>query len=122
MRMYRLTDAQTTAVQKARDAADGVAAKFAEDVDRNSRFPAEAVQALGESGLLGLTTPVDYGGMGENIRTAVAVLDEIAQRDASVGMIYLMHLCGIACYAASSRAAEMPLREAAAGRHLSTLA
>jgi alkylation response protein AidB-like acyl-CoA dehydrogenase len=56
------------------------------------------------------------------LRTAVAALDEIAQRDASTGMVYLMHLCGIACYAAAPQVAEQPLRDAAAGKHLSTLA
>ena len=28
-----------------------------------------------------------------------AVLDEVAQRCASTAMVYLMHLCGVACYA-----------------------
>jgi alkylation response protein AidB-like acyl-CoA dehydrogenase len=50
------------------------------------------------------------------------MLDEIAQRDASVGMITLMHLCGVACYVASPQTAEPQLRAAAAGHHLSTLA
>jgi alkylation response protein AidB-like acyl-CoA dehydrogenase len=37
-------------------------------------------------------------------------------------MVYLMHLCGIACYAASPGKSEPYLRAAARGRHPSTLA
>jgi alkylation response protein AidB-like acyl-CoA dehydrogenase len=37
-------------------------------------------------------------------------------------MVYLMHLCGIACYAAVPGKTETQLRAAARGKHLSTLA
>jgi alkylation response protein AidB-like acyl-CoA dehydrogenase len=60
--------------------------------------------------------------MGQGLRVASAVLDEIAQRCASTAMIYLMHLCGIACYSAAPEKTEAQLRAAAAGKHLSTLA
>jgi alkylation response protein AidB-like acyl-CoA dehydrogenase len=52
----------------------------------------------------------------------VAVLDTVAQRCPSTSMVYLMHLCGVACYATAPDKTETLLREAAAGRHLSTLA
>src|SRR5439155_4451440 len=45
-----------------------------------------------------------------------------AQRCPSTAMVYLMHLCGIACYAAVPDKTSALLREAAAARHLSTLA
>jgi alkylation response protein AidB-like acyl-CoA dehydrogenase len=120
--MERLSEEQATLLDKARQVSDEVIARHAAEVDRESRFPKEGIQALGEAGLLGLTVPTEYGGLGQGLRLAVMVLDEIAQRDASVGMIYLMHLCGIACYIASPRTAADHLREAALGRHLSTLA
>ena len=120
--MYRLTEEQTALVGKARQVADDVIASHAADVDRNSRFPTEAMEALGNAGLLGLTVPAEFGGLEQGLRTAVAVLDEIAQRDASVGMITLMHLCGVACYAASPQTAAQPMRDAAVGNHLATLA
>jgi alkylation response protein AidB-like acyl-CoA dehydrogenase len=53
---------------------------------------------------------------------AVAVLDEVARRCSSTAMVYLMHMCGVACYAAAADKTEPQLRKAAAGRHLSTLA
>jgi acyl-CoA dehydrogenase len=42
--------------------AEGVIAANAEAVDREARFPAETVAALGEAGLLGLVTPLEHGG------------------------------------------------------------
>jgi alkylation response protein AidB-like acyl-CoA dehydrogenase len=51
-----------------------------------------------------------------------AVLDEVAQRCASTGMVYLMHLCGVACYAAAPEKTRALLQSAARGSHLSTLA
>ena len=120
--MYRLTETQVALVEKARQVANEVVGRHAAEVDRDSRFPQEAIQALGEAGLLGLTVPAEFGGLGQGPRTAVAVLDEIAQRDASAGMIYLMHLCGVACYVAAAQTTQTQLREAAAGRHLATLA
>jgi len=120
--MYRLNEQQSAIVEKARQVADEVIARHAADVDAQARFPQEAVDALGASGLMGLTVSGEYGGMEQGLRATVAVLDEIAQRDAATAMVYLMHLCGIACYAAAPQVAEGSLRDAAAGRHLSTLA
>jgi alkylation response protein AidB-like acyl-CoA dehydrogenase len=73
-------------------------------------------------GLLGLTVPKEYGGLGEGLRTAVASLDVLGQRCPSTAMITLMHLCGVACYTAAPEVAGEDLRGAAQGRHLSTLA
>ena len=120
--MYQLNTAQEEIVDKARAIADNEIAPHAVAVDRENRFPTEAVTALQSAGLLGLTVPADHGGLGQSFRTTVAVLDEIAQRDASTAMIYLMHLCGIACYASRPETAGQQLRDAAAGKHLSTLA
>jgi alkylation response protein AidB-like acyl-CoA dehydrogenase len=120
--MYRLSNEQQSIVDKAAAIATGVLATHAREVDEVGRFPQEGVQALASEGLLGLTVPKEFGGLGEGPRTAVAVLDALAREDASTAMIYLMHLCGIACYASRPDVAEEQLRAAAAGRHLSTLA
>jgi alkylation response protein AidB-like acyl-CoA dehydrogenase len=80
------------------------------------------MQALGEERLLGLTIDPQYGGMGQGLRAMCAVLDEVAQACASTAMVYLMHLCGVAAYAAAPEKTGQYLRAAAAGRHLSTLA
>src|SRR6476661_2974175 len=72
-------------------------------VNRDAAFPKESITALGAEGLLGLNVPKEHGGLGQGPRTAVAVIDAIAQRCPSTAMVYLMHLCGIACYEKGSR-------------------
>jgi alkylation response protein AidB-like acyl-CoA dehydrogenase len=120
--MYRLNEQQTQILETVKKVADEVIAPHAKSVDGDGRFPSEAIEALGKAGLMGLTVPTEYGGLGQGHRMAVAALDEIAQRCASTGMVYLMHLCGVACYASRPDIAGDQLREAAEGRHLSTLA
>jgi alkylation response protein AidB-like acyl-CoA dehydrogenase len=120
--MYRLNDEQQQIVTMAATLAERELAPRAAAVDANAAFPQESIAALGAAGLLGLTVPTEHGGMGQGLRTAAAVVDELAQRCASTAMVYLMHLCGTACYAAAPDKTSPLLRAAAAGRHLSTLA
>lgn len=120
--MYRLTPDQAAIVGRIEALADAHIAPHAADVDAQARFPHESIGALAREGFLGLTVPAQYGGMGQGMRTAVAALDAVGQRCASTGMVYLMHLCGVACYAAQPEGVEDALRSAAVGTHLSTLA
>src|SRR6202007_2992796 len=84
------------------------------------------VESLGESRLLGLMLPADVGGLGLGPRTFAAVIAALAEADASVAMVYLMHILGAATISAARPSATQAvtpiLREIGAGRHLSTLA
>jgi alkylation response protein AidB-like acyl-CoA dehydrogenase len=120
--MYRLNEEQQRIVTTATAVADRDLAPRAADVDREGSFPKDSIAALGASGLLGLNVPAAHGGLGQGPRTAVAVIDALAQRCPSTAMIYMMHLCGVACYAAAPDKTAPLLAAAASGRHLSTLA
>lgn len=113
-----------TALSKARDIAGSVMAPTARQNDKEGRFSSEAVDALGQAGLLGLMLPAELGGSGLGPPTFAAVTAALAEADASVAMVYLMHICAVATIAAAppGAAVEPILREIAAGRHLSTLA
>jgi alkylation response protein AidB-like acyl-CoA dehydrogenase len=112
------------ALSKAREIATGVLAPAASQNDKEGRFSAEAVEALGRAGFLGLTLPIKFGGAGLGPRTFAAVTATLAEADASVAMVYLMHICAAATIAAARPGAAIAqmLNEIAAGRHLSTLA
>src|ERR1044072_7150522 len=114
------------AVLKAQEIATRVLAPSAGQNDKVGRFSTEAVESLGESGLLGLMLPVDVGGSGLGPRTFAAVAATLAEADASVAMVYLMHVLGAGCIVSARPGAAGPvkpiLEEIAAGRHLSTLA
>ncbi len=92
--------------------------------DREGRFSSEAVSALGQAGLLGLMLPKEVGGGGADLATFAGVVARIAEADASVAMVYLMHTLAAATIAAAPPNDRLSaiLREIAAGRHLSTLA
>jgi alkylation response protein AidB-like acyl-CoA dehydrogenase len=114
------------AVLKAHEIASRVLAPAAGQNDKAGRFSTEAVESLGESGLLGLLLPVDFGGSALGPRTFAVVTSTLAEADASVAMVYLMHILGAATIWAArpsaTRALTPILQEIGAGRHLSTLA
>jgi alkylation response protein AidB-like acyl-CoA dehydrogenase len=116
--------AHETAVSRSKEIADRLLAPAAAANDKAGRFSTEAVKALGEAGLLGLTLPTSFGGSGLGPRSLAAVTAALAQADASVAMVYLMHLCATATIvaAAPSPVTVNTLKDIGAGRHLSTLA
>src|SRR6267378_3662495 len=124
--MIGATMTHDVAVLKAREIASHVLAPAAGQNDKAGRFSIEAVESLGESGLLGLLLPVDFGGAGLGPRTFAVVSATLAEADASVAMVYLMHIIGTATISAArpsaARVLTPILREIGGGRHLSTLA
>lgn len=120
--MYRLNEEQQQIAADATAIAEQELAPRAAQVDREATFPKASIAALGAKGLLGLNVPREHGGLGQGLRTAAAVIETLAQRCPSTAMVYLMHLCGVACYAAAAEKTATLLAAAAAGRHLSTLA
>jgi alkylation response protein AidB-like acyl-CoA dehydrogenase len=113
-----------SAISTAREIVNCVLAPAAAQNDKAGRFSTEAVEALGQAGLLGLMLPAQAGGSGLGPRTFASVTATLAEADASVAMVYLMHVLGAATIAAARSGAGVAptLQEIAAGRHLSTLA
>jgi alkylation response protein AidB-like acyl-CoA dehydrogenase len=112
------------AAARSREIADGVLAGAASANDKAGRFSTEAVEALGAAGLLGMTVPVKFGGAGLGPRTFAAVAAILAEADASVAMVYQMHVCATATIANARPGANVAetLSEIVAGRRLTTLA
>jgi len=65
-------------------------------VDREARFPATNVARLREAGLLGLTVPERYGGLGGGLLDVTRVLGVVAEGCASTSLILAMHLFKLA--------------------------
>ena len=74
-----------------------VAAQHAADVDAAARFPSEAVAALRESGLLGASIPVEWGGEGAGVSDLARVAARLGEACASTAMIFAMHQIQVAC-------------------------
>ena len=97
--------------------------KEARQTDAEGIWPARSIQALRDSGLMGLTLPADAGGGGAGMRQFAEAIEKIAAHCASTAMIYLMHVCGANMIAASSspRRAEL-VKTMTAGKAVATLA
>src|SRR3974390_869388 len=113
-----------TAVANAKELADRVLAPAARRNDKEGRFSSEGVTAFGSAGFLGMMLAAEMGGAALGSRTFAAVVATLAEADASVAMVYLMHICAAATIAASRPGAAVSqiLKEIASGGHLSTLA
>ncbi|WP_019067356.1 acyl-CoA dehydrogenase family protein [Streptomyces hokutonensis] len=59
--------------------------------DRNAAFPEAGLQALRESGLLGLLVPEEYGGLGADLDGLVQIAGQLAGGCLSTAMIWAMH-------------------------------
>ncbi len=95
----------------------------AADVDRSGRFPREAVDALRESGLCGLTVTEADGGLGGSPHDLVEVMSSVAAACGSTAMVYLMHIAATMPVAAAPPSGHPGLlREMASGAKLGTLA
>ena len=122
--IYALEPEQQRHVDLAARIAGETLAPRAAEVDRSAQFPAEAMRALASSGLHGLCVAPSHGGLGMPPRVFAAVVEELAAADASVAMIYVMHVTAAQAIASSDTLADRDalLRAIAAGKHLTTLA
>ena len=84
---FELTETQQLLKDACRDFAAHELTPNARKWDEEHRFPAEAVKALAEMGLLGIAVPEEWGGAGaDNVSYAVA-MEEISRGCASTGVI-----------------------------------
>ncbi|MBV9835221.1 MAG: acyl-CoA/acyl-ACP dehydrogenase [Alphaproteobacteria bacterium] len=87
----------TLLLARARQVGSEVAARHAESVDRDARFPREAFDALKQAKLLGIAVPRAQGGDGAPISDIVAVCHALGQHCGSTAMIFAMHQIQVAC-------------------------
>lgn len=86
-----------SALARARRVAAEVAAAHAEAVDREARFPREAVAALRAERLLGVMVPVELGGEGAGIAEVAEMAHALGRHCGSSAMVFAMHQIQVAC-------------------------
>ncbi|HHB80975.1 MAG TPA: isovaleryl-CoA dehydrogenase, partial [Aliiroseovarius sp.] len=64
---------------------------MAAEIDAKNDFPAELWREFGALGLLGVTTPEEYGGADMSYLAHVVAVEEIARASASVSLSYGAH-------------------------------
>ena len=68
-----------------------IAARFAEEVDRDARPPREAIAAMREHGLLAAAVPVALGGEGASLLELSVIATELGRACAATAMVFAMH-------------------------------
>jgi acyl-CoA dehydrogenase len=79
-----------------RRVAQEVAAPAADEVDRDARFPHEAIQALRDARALGAYVPVACGGEGIGFTEIARACCELSRACSATGMVYAMHQIQVA--------------------------
>ena len=77
--------------------ADDVAAKWVDDVDREARFPHEAIDALREARALSAFVPRELGGGGAPLEEVAAACFTLGRRCGATAMVFAMHQIQVAC-------------------------
>ena len=98
-----------------------VAAEHASAVDREGRFPAEAVAALKAARLMGMAVPTAFGGGGADLAEVADACFKLGRCCSSTALIFAMHQIKVACvvrHGAGSRFHDGVLREVAARQWL----
>ena len=93
---FKLTEEQELIRQNIREFAEKYVDPIAEEIDENSRHPAELFQKLAEGGWMGIPIPVEYGGAGADYLTHSIVVEELSRSCSSTGFTVSIHV-GIGC-------------------------
>src|SRR3989338_3575768 len=83
---FQLSEEHLMIQKMAREFAEKEVAPRAEELDRKSEFPADAVKKMGELGLMGMMIPQELGGAGLDSISYVLALEEIATACASTAV------------------------------------
>ncbi len=68
-----------------------IAARFADEVDRDARPPREAITAMKEHGLLAAAVPTELGGEGATLAELSVIATELGRSCAATAMVFAMH-------------------------------
>jgi acyl-CoA dehydrogenase len=87
----------TTVLERVHAIGRGCVAPCAAEVDREARFPHEALEALKAEKLLGAYVPLEYGGLGMNVKELAQICEALGQYCASTALVYAMHQIQVGC-------------------------
>lgn len=90
--LFQTTEGHEALRAKVREFAENEVKPLAFQLDKENRFPTEAVQTLGKLGWMGIPYPKEYGGLGlDQLSYAIAV-EELSRVDGGTGVILSAHV------------------------------
>jgi acyl-CoA dehydrogenase len=94
--MATAIDRDTALLDAVRRVADEIAAPNADAIDREARFPADALDALRAEEALSAFVPAEFGGGGVRLETIATAVFELGRRCGATGMVFAMHQIQVA--------------------------
>lgn len=76
---------------KVRQFAETIIKPVIDDFDEKEIFPIELVREMGKIGVLGMTAPVEFGGLGSDYLSYVIAIEEMARIDSSMAATLAAH-------------------------------
>jgi butyryl-CoA dehydrogenase len=116
-----LTEDQAMIRETARRFAQEQLVPFAAERDRKHEFPKEAVNGLGELGLMGMTVPAEWGGSGTDFVSYALAMEEISAGEVATSTIMAVQNslgCGALMKFASAAQKERFLKPMARGEEI----
>ena len=92
---YFLTEEQTLMRNVVREFAQNELKPIAAELDKTSEFPMAIWKRIGELGLAGITAPVEYGGLGAEVKMEMVIMEEIGKVCPAVGLVLNAHLIAL---------------------------
>jgi len=81
-------------MERAREVAEKAVRPVAAELDRSREYPWSVIEALRESGLMGIWIPKDYGGDGAGVLDLCVVVEELSKACGGVGVAYAVNALG----------------------------
>ncbi len=117
--MLQLTEEQSMVQEMARRFAETELKPIAAEIDETAEYPVDLFAKMGELGLMGLTTPAEYGGTGTDTVTYAIVIEELARACGSTALGVAAHnslACGPLALMGSEAQKNKFLPELASGQ------
>jgi acyl-CoA dehydrogenase len=92
-----LKPTQGSHLEVVRSIASQIAGPAADSVDREGRFPQEAVAALKKAHMMSVFVPASLGGPGVGMIELAGMCEALASNCAAAGMVFAMHQIQVAC-------------------------
>lgn len=123
--ILELTDAQQSFRSNVAAFATAVVAPRAAAIDESGEFPLDVMRAAAADGLLGITVPKAWGGLGLDYVSYALAIEAVSRASATVGVSMVVHhslAADLLAHAGRARQKEEWLRRLAAGEALAAFA
>ncbi len=103
------TEEATDLIHLVRDLARNELAPRAAEAEERSQFPREMFRMLGQTGLLGLPYPEEYGGGGQPYEVYLQVVEELSSVWATIGEGVSVHV--LSCFGLATKGTEQQRKQ-----------